>query len=411
MKNILDKPLPTLTHLRTQCPFNVTVSTRIKTRIMDAETGKCVSERPWEKNLVLDQGLNALARSTAQSLTCYPASAATNIQVGSGTNPNSIASGAITFTQTGTTVTASGGFFTAGMVGGIFKYGSGSGGAEYYITAFSSTTQVTVDTSATVAVPEVATVWMVQQTALQTFLFQSSTYQTNSGDCQTTQISNSQTHKRTYIIAQQAAPYNVNEIGWSSTSTTTRCLGRLVLSSTDVVGTSNFYVVVLELTFTYLPSAPSAVGNVGTNIDTTGTLMFEDWTFLGTVASNGAATIAAKNASLDGSKSVQAFYFPTATYTQNATIGAATLTWSSVVQPGSNQSWALASPAVRGKMTLSFSTSMTTAGQTLHGIGIGQNSLNNVGLDVKFTTPVTAPTGTFQPVTVWSCTYGRTLTN
>lgn len=393
--------------------FNVMVSTRIKTRIIDAKTGRVVKERPWEKNLVLDQGLNALAQSSAQSLACYPASAATNIQVGSGTNPNAIASGAVTFTQSTTTITASANFFTAGMVGAIFKYGTGSGGAEYYITAFTSATQVTVDTSATVAVPEVATVWMVQQTALQTFLFRSATYQTNSGDCQTTQISNIQTHKRTYIIPQQVASYNVNEIGWNSTTSTTRCLGRLVLSSTDVVAPSNFYVVVLELSFTYLPSAPTAVGNVGTNVDTTGTLMFEDWTFLGTVNSaTGAAVVAAKGASLDGSKTVQAFYWPTATYTQNATIGAATLTWSTVVQPTpGNISWVLAAPAVRGKMTLTSTGSVSTSGQTLHGIGIGQNSLNNVGLDVKFTTPVTAPTGTFNPITVWSCTYGRTLTN
>lgn len=405
---ILDIPLPIPT---VKPAFRVEVSTRIKTRIMDVKTGRCVKERPWEKNLVLDQGLNALAQSSANSLACYPASAATSIQVGSGTNANSFASGAITFTQTGTAVTASGGFFTAAMVGAIFKYGTGSGGAEYYITAFSSSTSVTVDTSATVAVPTVATVWMVQQTALQTFLFRSSTYQTNSGDCQTTTVSNSMTHKRTYIIAQQASPYNVNEIGWNSTTSTTRCLGRLVLSSTDVVGTSNFYVVVLELTFTYLPSAPTAVGNVGTNIDTSGNIMlesFDNTASFGIVASNGSPTPASQS-SLDASAQVGAQWI-TATYSQRGSIGSTQLA-ATTINVGTAQPWIIASPAVRGKMTVSFSASTTTSGQSLFGCAIGRLSGFAIALDVKFTTPQTAPSGTFQPITVWSCTYGRTLTN
>jgi len=398
--------------------FGATAEMHVTTKIIDAKTGKVVGGNRRRRNLILDQGLNcmALKGGVTNLAGASPAGCFTNIVIGSGTNPTSVASGAITFTQTGTTVTASGGFFTAGMVGSIFKYGTGTAGAEYYITVFTNTTTVTVDTSATVAVPTVATVWNVQQTALQTLITPTGTktYQTSAGDCGTTFSTPNAVHKRTFIIPQQAAPYTVNEIGYGSSAVTSNAnvvTGRIVLSSSDVVGTSNFYLVILELTITYSPATPTAVGNVGTNINTAGNAMFENFTGLATVGSTGTVVTGSSNFALDGSNSGN-LQFMTSNYTQNSAIDTNNTPTIVALNVGSPVTGAYLA-ASRGVLQWSYSGSTSTSGQTLYGMGIGKSTSpnNNPGFDVKFTTPQTAPTGTFQPLTVIQLTYGRILTN
>lgn len=400
-----------------QLNTDIAVDVKVKTRLMDARTGKVVKERPWEKNLVLDQGLNALAQDTTNSLQCFPATCSTYCQIGSSNTAVKVSSGAVTFTQAGTTLTASAGFFTASMVNGLFKWGTGTGGVEVYITGFTSTTQVTVATSATVSTPEVGTVWMVQQTALQSFLFTSNTYQTLSGDCSTTVVGNVITIQRTYIFGVQASPYSVNEIGWNPTSSTSRCLGRLVLSSTDVVGTSNFYVVVLAISFTYSPSSPTAVADVGTNVNTAGNAMIE-WLSVRGIDSSGQPLTTTNVGGLGGQGNVR-MVFAVATYTQNATpdgVAPVTLTWTgATVDPTASAAWAKVSGSL-GKMRASCNGSATTTGQTIYGVGIYSITANtaffqNPFFDIKFTTPQTLPNGAFLPQSQWDFTYTRTLNN
>jgi hypothetical protein len=384
------------------------VSVKFKTRIVDADTLRVVKESPWRKNLVLDIGLNGLAQDTSQGLRARPAAAFTKCLVGDGTNPNSIASGAITFTQAAFTVTASAGFFTSAMVGGILKYGSGSGGVEYYITAFTDSTHVTVDTSATVGAT-VGTVWQVQQTTLQNLLFTSSTYQANANG--TTFSTNTVTHQRTFIFAHQAAPYNVNEIGWNN-GAAANLMGRAVLGSTDVVGTNQFYVVVLALTFSYVPGAPTAVVDVGTGVNVAGNAMVE---WLSTDQVNSDGSIAGVAGVFDGisSPSVPACEIATATYTQNAgpaTSQAGSPNWAgNVVGVGGTVALNYV-PASRGKMQCQFVASLTTTGQTAFGVGL-MSSTGRPAFDVKFTTTFALPNGPFSPTITWTATYDRTLTN
>ncbi len=99
----------------------VQASVAIKTQIRDKATNALIKDNPWRKNLMLDKGLNSLARQSPLSTT--PAAVHANCSVGGGTNPNSIATGAITLSQTASNhVIASGSFFTSGMVGAILKY-------------------------------------------------------------------------------------------------------------------------------------------------------------------------------------------------------------------------------------------------------------------------------------------------
>jgi hypothetical protein len=403
--------------------FNVGVSMRFKTRIHDVATGKVISERPWQKNLVLNRGLNALARDSSAGMTCYPSTLTAYAKVGSGNSANSFASGAVTFTQAATTLTASAGFFTAAMVGALFKWGTGSGGNEIYITGFTSSTVVTVGTSATVAVPEVGTVWMVNKTALDTQLYQTNTYQTASGDCGTTVAGATITFKRTYVIGNQASPYTVNEIGYSPIAGAT-IAGRAVLSSSDSVGTSNFYVIVIELQLTYSPSAPTAVVNVGTGINTAGTAMNEMFAITRVTTAGAGGTVNAATFSYDAldNRGVPMLQIGS-TWTQSASItngnatafaGANTLQLSGPTNSG-QISWAYSAGSV-GVMLMTVSVSVAAAGQTANGIFIsglnefGSNTLRPM-FSLKFTTPVTLPTGTLAGTVVFQITYSRTLSN
>lgn len=393
--------------------MKITVQGKVKTEICDARTGK-VLKTQVRKNLVFDIGLNAMAQQGNAVGVCQPAGVFTNAIVGSGNSPNQIASGAVTFTQSGTTVTASAGFFTSGMVGAIFKYGTGTGGAEYYITAFTDTTHVTVDTSATVITPTLATIWMVQKTALDNVSHAADSYQTLSGNCQTTFAGATVTHQRIFIIAEKPSPYTVNEIGYNAFTigtTTNTVAGRFVLASGDVVGTTNFYRVTIQLAVVYSPASPTTVANVGTNINTAGTAALEDVGQLHVVASSGAVSTIITNPSEDGGFT-NTFRMCIATYTQNSTPGASgrALNWPSTIDGGVTGSWAYGGS--RGLMTATFAYSLTTSGQTAYGVGIASSANgNNPFFDILFTTPQTLPTGTFSGTVQFSFTYARNLSN
>lgn len=387
----------------------INLETSVKTRVIDSATKKVLSESPWQKNLILDRGLNALAGSTDS---CKMGLFTATCRIGSGTTPNSYASGAVTFTQAATTITASAGFFTGAMVGMLFKYGSGSGGAEYYITGYTDSTHVTVDTSATVGTPEVATVWAVNQTTLATFAYNNTSYETSAGSCSTVFAGNLMTMKRTYNFATQAAPYNVNEIGYfNQTGGAGVIFGRLVLGSTDVVPPTSFYQVVLSVAVTFSPGVPTAVADVGTNINTAGNAMLEcieTGNFISSVGTNGAIANGT-NSNFDYSGNNPIFGLITANYSQNGTPQATYLT-TTAVSVSSSVGWAYA--GTRGKRTLTYNTTITTAGQTLYGLSLGlQGGANQCIFDVKLTSTYALPTGSFLPQAVWSMTFNRTLTN
>ena len=174
------------------------------------------------------------------------------------------------------------GWFTANNVtaGSLLKYGVGSAGAEQYIQSIDGTGTIATVTGAGMAVPvpTVATVYFVQQTALQTPLYDSNTYDTSGGANSTVFSTNEAVMQRTVVFPVQVAPYTVNEIGYHDVpGVGGNVFGRIVLGAGDVVSPTEFYVVVIQMTFTVTPAAPTAVGNVGTNFDTSGQVAWNYW--------------------------------------------------------------------------------------------------------------------------------------
>ena len=386
---------------------------RVKVEIVDRATGKVDRESDWIENLAFDNALSYLVSSN----TSFFANLFTTLKIGSGTNPNSSASGAVTFTQATNQVTASGSFFNSGMVGAILKYGTGSGGVEQYITAYTSPTLVTVSSSATVAAT-VGTVWMVTgpsagSYALQTWEANSTGYQTNAGDNSTVVTGGAITLKRTFLFATPGSPQTINEIGYSDNSNADgTCRGRIVLGSSYVVDTSHFFRCVMQLNLTIAPASPTAVINVGTNINTAGAVMFEYYDFT-TVAANGSTAGYQSGAAtnfMDGGLGGPRFGLRKTNWSQPGAIN--TGAWpsgDSTYTVLSNNFSTSGQPLGQAVSTTNFS--WTTAGETLYGFGIGASATMNTCWTLQLTTPTTLPTGSFQGSLSVTKIFTRTLTN
>jgi hypothetical protein len=397
----------------------------IRTEVHDAATGRVVRARKARENLVFDSALTSLATGAINFGTIFA-----SCKIGSSNAANSIPGNTTTFTQVGTTITASAAFFTAPMVGGLFKYGVGTGGAEQYIQSVGGggLTAVVVGAGMAVGVATAGTVWLVIQTALTTPLTAltggclSQTYVTSPGACSTTfpggVNSTTITLQRTYQFPVQGAPYTVNEIGYSDNATNNgTCNGRLVLGSPDTIAITEFFVVQIAITFTLSPNVPTALGNVGTGIDTTGQVMFNYWD-CHIVQSTGAGddyqnTYLAGRDAMDGAPLRLALYtagaFTLSDHIQqaNAPFPAGVLYGSAVGSAYDNTGL----PVGVARTTISYN--FNTAGETLHAILFGGGAGTNISpiFTSALTTPVALPNGTFQGNFIYQRQITRTLSN
>jgi hypothetical protein len=394
--------------------LNSQVSHRVRLFLEDRASGARRQVSDWESNLVFDTGLNNLAtgfggRQPGGNVGLY-----TYLQVGSGNTPNFFNSGASAiFTQSGNTLHSSTGFFTGAMVGGLFKWGIGTGGAEIYITGYTDSQNVTVSTSATVSTPAIGTVWMVQQTALETFLYNTTVKQNGANG--TTYSGNTQVNSLTFVFPSQGSVYSVNEIGYTNSSSTSSCYGRIVLSSTVTVPTTDFLVVEFEGTNIQSPSAQIAVGNVGSNVDTAGTAMLQQWCgqYVNSDGSIGQGNYG--NIGDGGSPPVIAFHtandITLHTSIQSITTVAGQASEAYQFSFGSMSN--AGNPVGVGTSGVSWST--TSAGETVYFLVFGEDYAFGGNIAqlyvIQLTTPITLPVGTFAGSGVWTTTFTRNLSN
>lgn len=204
-----------------------------------------------KNNLILDQGLNKLLRSSG---TIYWGSFSAYCAVGTGTTPTQTDSGATTATTSGlsTTVTASGSFFTAGMVGQLIRFDSGE---ERYIASQTGTACV-VTVAVNIAAPTFFTVWAVNQTGLASESKRTNTYLTGTGNCGRTQAGATFTYRRTYDFTAEVANQNYTELGWSDLVTVAANLNSRALISGGSVSVliGQQLRVVYDLAVTVSPS-------------------------------------------------------------------------------------------------------------------------------------------------------------
>jgi hypothetical protein len=392
---------------------------RVRVRKMDAKSNLAKTRwSRWEKNLVLDAGLNSLAQLGSGLGASTPARIFRYCSVGSDATSNSVPSTPITFTQAGDAVTASEPFFTADMVGAILKYGGGSGGAEQYILTLTGVPVAgaypgcTVSSSAAVGATN-GTVWLVNQTTLVAGLYVTNTYAGGSGDNGFSTIDNVATWQRTFNF--EAGPYNANEIGYSPNGGVGAIAGRLVLSSTVVVSPTEYLQVQLQLIGTYSPATPTAVPDVSSGsdpIDTAGDAAIE-FMDVEQIAADGSVF---GNATLDGSSPYQGFSLSIEDYAQNDNpTETPTMVWADFIDVHGEILWTYVSGGLPGIMQLKFTgIEATTAGQTMYGFGFysaNGETPQIPSFDILLTTPFELPTGTFEPQPTFQLQYSRTLTN
>ncbi len=216
--------------------------------------GSVAACRKRKRNLILDQGLNNVATQLWPQLFRYCA-------VGTGTNPIKRDSGAITFTRSGNTVSASAGFFESADVGRLLKFDSGP---EMYITAYTDTQNVTVATSGTLAASE-GTIWYVNRTGLQTESARTGSVSNGASDNETTFATDTYTHKRTFLFPAVGGAVTYREIGWShNASAGANLFGMDILPGEgDSLIAGQQYKVVVRLLVTLSPVAITAAGDVG----------------------------------------------------------------------------------------------------------------------------------------------------
>jgi hypothetical protein len=205
--------------------------------------GRIVKDRPnankWQKNLLLDQGLNVHCGGTPSTTprtweNCFSVAVAGT----GGTNPTKIPSGVITASQTGDIVTTSAPFVDdgglgIGDVGKIIRW-DGTGHEARIIDYLTSTTfQVDNEFEQDA---EIFDLYAVNQTGMQTELKRSNTYVT--GACSTVlDVGNGKTvNTRVYDFSTESSNQNYAEIGFSyTTSAGNNLTVRIVLDGTVTV--------------------------------------------------------------------------------------------------------------------------------------------------------------------------------
>ena len=381
--------------------FNHKQYGRARTAIYDAATGRLVSETGWRDNLIFNNGLNSLANGNGL------ASIFSYCQIGSSNTANSVPSASVTFTQSGNTITASASFFTPDMTGWTLKYGTGAGGVEQTIT-YVSATVATSSLSYTQAGGIVGTAWNVAQATLGAFVNASNNYITSGGSNFTSYSANSITLQRTFLFPQQGSVYTVNEIGYSNTGSSGTCFGRIVLGSSDVVAATQFYVVTIQMTYTFSPGSPTAVGNVGSGgINTAGTAAIDFWATQ-KVASDGTQSSAGQ---LDGGNTNWCMF--AAAFAQNSQPSSSTVPTIAYAYllGGYGSISNSAQPVGVGVGTFSFS--LSTTGNVVLALAMGQQNpptLYEVW-SLNFTTGFVTPNGVFAGTLSFTITFNHSLSN
>lgn len=187
--------------------------------------GKTVVQKGKQPQLILNNGLNKFAtQSQAKSgSTQFCETMRNYIEIGTGSLETRYDSGAVTASQTGTTVTASASFFSSGDVGNTIHWDTGETG---WITSFTSATEVEVNKPQTVVSGEF-TKYATNQTGLVAAIAGSRT--NSDGGFGAEEYSNfSEDIPNNRLVAESrivkvwniGASFNITEFGFSDLSAT-----------------------------------------------------------------------------------------------------------------------------------------------------------------------------------------------
>ena len=237
-----------------------------KISVVDATTDEVKWESDWNKNLILNQGMNELP----QRLVCNVFTVAL---AGTGSRPNSISGGTSTITQSGATIRLApiAGLldFTSSVMSASHVYYSASaqvGDMIVYSSTESMITEVdsnginlTLNTSYSFSDERTFTIYKTSQRGLQGEVKRYGSYLTGVGNCGTTSSSYSNyTFRRTYDFLSESILRTYTEVGtsWSATQTGSNVFSRIVLPTPVDVDVGFKLRMVYDLQVTISPATP-----------------------------------------------------------------------------------------------------------------------------------------------------------
>lgn len=206
--------------------------------------GTVAERRARKRNLILDGGLDMVANTVWAS--CF-----THCAVGTGTRPTKRDSGSVTFSRSGSEVTSSASFFEAQDVGRRLKFDTGE---EMRITAYTSTTAVTVDASGTLPAAE-GTVWYTNEAGHEDEKQRTAAVQTGPGKTGTLLSGPTVTMQRTWLFPPESGPVTYREIGWAPGASGALFGRDLIPGVGDSLIAGQQYKVAVELSVTVGPYA------------------------------------------------------------------------------------------------------------------------------------------------------------
>ena len=238
-----------------------TAKGRVKVQVV--ENGKVVVDRPWQDNLILNQGMENLGLSVFTATTQKTAwcELFLHCAAGVGTRNTSVSSGLTTGSYSGGVFTISGGSydFTDGLigVGSLILMTSGvNSGVVMRITGVTDATHVAVVfESGSAAATGSFNVYYAQQVGLESESARQSSYLTGSGNCGSSFASNILTHKRTFDFSSPVSTLNYSELGFAHTSAAGNNLSmRIKLASPVTVTSAQQLRVIYQLVVTITPA-------------------------------------------------------------------------------------------------------------------------------------------------------------
>lgn len=229
-----------------------------KAKVVNSTTKEVAWEGDWTKNLILNQGMDAVYSQNIADLSLYGI-------CGTGTRPNSISGETSQITQSGATVylnlrtgladfTSSNGTYAASVqVGDMLKYSDNS---ESRVTAVTDGFNLQVTPSYTFSTGKTFVIWKTSQVGLETETKRSNNYVVGTGNCETTTNVNVRTWRRTYDFTTETSTANYNElgVGWAS-SGATNVFSRILLGSPITVDVGFNLRLVYDLVGTFTPTA------------------------------------------------------------------------------------------------------------------------------------------------------------
>lgn len=241
-----------------------------KVAIVDSQGNEIWRQPKWEKNLILNQGMDALATQYLCDVMKYGiAGTGTRVNfITSSASQGSVINGglALDVQPNGIqdfTTTAYGGWTGCLTAGDTVQFADGTE-VKVGSVALTSAGVTPTDTVST----QSFTIWKTSQTALETEVkrggsgIAGSAYLTGVGNCGSSTVLNTATYLRTYDFAVEATPKVYAEVGVSwATSGAGTTFSRIVLPQTVSIDVSQRLRLVYQLSATFTPTASQYVSN------------------------------------------------------------------------------------------------------------------------------------------------------